>query len=79
MKMFIKRETRAGKVYAYRMLLSFKTLVTFKIFYFTPVNCVRCGAVFVGYNSIYMSGADSGLIMEKERCFIDNRNILKVH
>ena len=79
MKMFIRRETRAGKVYAYRMLLSFKTLVTFKIFYFTPVNCVRCEAVFVGYNSIYMSSADSGLIMENERFFIDNRNILKVH
>ena len=27
-KMFMKRKTRVGKVYAYRMLLSFKTWVT---------------------------------------------------
>ena len=31
--MFIKRKTRAGKVYAYRMLPSFKTLVTYKQFF----------------------------------------------
>ena len=30
MKMFIKGKTRAGKASAYRMLLSFKTLVTYK-------------------------------------------------
>ena len=29
--MFIKRETRAGKTYAYRMLLGFKTSVTYKL------------------------------------------------
>ena len=28
--MFIKRETRAGKTYAYRMLLGFKTSMTYK-------------------------------------------------
>ena len=28
--MFIKRKTRAGKAYAYRMLLSFKTSLTYK-------------------------------------------------
>ena len=30
MKMFIKRKTRAGKAYAYRILLSFKALVAYK-------------------------------------------------
>ena len=30
--MFIKNETRAGKAYAHRMLLSFKTLVANNIF-----------------------------------------------
>ena len=30
--MFIKRKTRAGKAYAYRMLLSFKTLLTYNFF-----------------------------------------------
>ena len=49
--MFIKRETRAGKPYAYRMLLSFKTLVAYNFFLnFTPDNCARCKAVFVGYD-----------------------------
>ena len=28
-KMFLKRNTMAGKVYAYRLFLSFKTLVTY--------------------------------------------------
>ena len=30
-KMFIKRKTRAGQAYAYRMLLGFKTSVTYKL------------------------------------------------
>ena len=33
-KMFIKRETGTGKIYAYRILLSFKMSVTL-IFFFT--------------------------------------------
>ena len=31
--MFIRRENRAGKAYVYRMLLSFKTSVTYEIFF----------------------------------------------
>ena len=56
-KMFIKK-IRAGKAYAYRM-----TSVTYNFFNFTPDNCVRCEAAFVGHNSIFagnhpMSGAN---------------------
>ena len=52
--MFIK-QTKAVNVYAYRMLLSFKTLVTYKrIFNFTLDNCVRYEAAFVGHNLIFM-------------------------
>ena len=46
-------KTRAGKAYTYRMLLSFKTSVTYKKNYVTPDNCVRCEAAFVGHNSIF--------------------------
>ena len=65
--MFIKRETRAGKAYAYRMLLSLKILVTF-----TPDNCARCEPVLVRYNSIFCRPLSdvlckySGLTMEKK-------------
>ena len=53
-KMFIKRKVWAGNVYANRMLLNYKTSVTYKnIFDFTPDNCVRCEAAFVGHNSIF--------------------------
>ena len=42
--MFIKRKTRAGKAYAYRLLLSFKTSVTYQksSFNFTPGGSVHC-------------------------------------
>ena len=50
-KRFIKRKTRAGKAYAYQMLLSFKTSVTYNdIFDFMPDNCARCEVAFVGHN-----------------------------
>ena len=50
--MFMKRIIRAEKAYTYRMLLSFKTSVTYhKKLNFAADNCVRCEAVFVGYNS----------------------------
>ena len=50
--MFVKRKTRAGKAYAHRMLLSFKTSVTYeKKINFTPDNCFRSVAAFVGHNS----------------------------
>ena len=53
--MFIKRKTRTGKAYGYRMLLSFKTSVTYKKnVNFKPDNCVRCEAAFVGHNSIFL-------------------------
>ena len=53
-KMFVKRKTRPGNDYAYRMPLSSKTSETYKNFFdFTPDNCVRCEAVFVGHNSIF--------------------------
>ena len=49
--MFIKETV---KTYAYRMLLSFKTSVTYKkIFNFTPNNFVRCEPALVGHNSIF--------------------------
>ena len=51
--MFVKRKTRAGKAYSYRMLLSFKMSVTNNFFNFTPSNCVCCEAAFVGHNSIF--------------------------
>ena len=43
-KMFIKREIRGGKTYVYRMVLSFKTSVTFDFFVTsrrTPVSVVK--------------------------------------
>ena len=37
----------------YRMLLSFKMSITYKkTFNFTPHNCARCEAAFIGHNSI---------------------------
>ena len=45
--MFIKRKTRAGKVYMYPLLLSCKTLVTYEKKFLSD-NCVCCEAVFVG-------------------------------
>ena len=51
--MFIKRRTRTGKVYAHRMLLSFKTLVSYKKMNFKSDNCVHCEAAIVQYNSIF--------------------------
>ena len=54
--MLIKRKTRAWKACAYQMLLSFKTSVTYKFFNFTPTNCVRCEAVFVGHKLIFFAG-----------------------
>ena len=52
--MFIKRKTRAGKAYAYRKPVSFKTSQLMKkSFNFTPDNCVRCEVAFVGQNSIF--------------------------
>ena len=46
--MFIKRKTKAGKGYAYRMLERFKTLVTYeKTFNFNLDNCVCCEAAIV--------------------------------
>ena len=47
MKMFMKMKTRTAKTYAYRMLLNFKTSVTY-IFLTSTDNCVRCEAPFVG-------------------------------
>ena len=52
--MFIQRKTKAVKVYAYRMLLSFNTSITYtKNFNFMPGNCDCCEAAFVGHNSIF--------------------------
>ena len=52
--MFTKIKARKGKTYAYQILLSFKSLVTYeKNFNFTPDNCVRCEAAFVGHNIIF--------------------------
>ena len=45
--MSIKRKTRAGKAYAYRMLSSFEMLVAY------VGSCVHCEAVFVRYNAIF--------------------------
>lgn len=44
---------RAGKVYAYRILLSFKTSVTSNFFNFRQDNCVRCETVFLRHNSVF--------------------------
>ena len=53
-KIFAKINTRAGRTYAYRMLVSFKTLVTYKkVFNFTPNNFVRSEAAFVWRGSIF--------------------------
>ena len=60
--MSIKRKTRAGKAYAYQMLLSFEMLVAY------VGSCVHCEAVFVGYNSIFC---------RKKKSFINSRFILK--
>ena len=50
--MFMKRKSRPGKVYAYRMLVSFKTSVTYeKKNNFTLDNYVRSPAAFVGHDS----------------------------
>ena len=50
-KMFIKKHYRLMQ---YRMLLSFKMSITYKkTFNFTPDNCVRCEAAFIGHNSIF--------------------------
>ena len=51
--MLIKGKTRAGKVYSYRILVSFKTSLTYNFFCFTPDNCVCCEAAFVGHSSIF--------------------------
>ena len=52
--MFVKRKTRVEKAYAYGMLLSFKTSVTYNFLKnFTPDNCARCEAAFVGHNSTF--------------------------
>ena len=53
LKIFIKRKTRAEKAYLSRMLLSYKTSITYNFFNFTPENCVHYEAVFVGHNSIF--------------------------
>ena len=60
--MFILRKTRVGKAYAYQMLLSFKTSVIYKLFFFnfTPDNCVSCDAAVVGHNSIFLRALSDG-------------------
>ena len=77
----MKRETRTGKTYAYRTLLSFKTSLAYYFFNFTLDNGVRCEAIFVGYNSIPNIVRCPVLILRpdygKEGCFINNRLILK--
>ena len=54
--MFIKRKARAQNTYVYRMLVSFKILVTHN-FFFTVMtdNCVLCETAFVGHNSFFLS------------------------
>ena len=45
---------RAGKAYAYRMLFSFNTSVTYrKKFNFTPENCVRFEAAFIDMTRVF--------------------------
>ena len=51
--MFMKRKTRAGQVYAYRVLLIFKTSVTYTKNNFPQGNYVRCEETLVGHNSIF--------------------------
>ena len=46
--MFIKRETRAGKVYAYQMPLSFKMLV---VFFFFLTSCQTTVSVVKQFSS----------------------------
>ena len=51
--MFIK-QNKAVNTYAYRMLLSFKTSVTYiNFFNFKPDISVRCEAAFVRHHSIF--------------------------
>ena len=78
--MFVKRKTRAGKAYAYGMLVSFKTSVTDNFFFnFTPDNFVRSEAAFVVHNSIYYRTLSnvwckcSGLIIKINICKINER------
>ena len=52
-EMLIKGKTRAGKVYSHRILVSFKTSLTYNFFCFTSGNCVCCEAAFVGHSSIF--------------------------
>ena len=55
-KIFIKRKTRAGNAYAYRMLEFQDETWVFLEFYFTPDNRVLCEAPLVRYNSIFFAG-----------------------
>ena len=50
--MFIKKP-KPVKAYAYRMILSFKTSVTYKKKHLHAEQFVRCEAAFVGHNSIF--------------------------
>ena len=73
--MFIKRENRTGKAYAYQIILSFKKLVAYNFFYnFTPDNCVSCKAVVVGYDSMPDIVRCLVLIFSPDD-FINNRRI----
>ena len=57
-------KTRDVKTYDYRMLLSFKTLVTYKCFFnFLPGNCIRCEASFVRHNLIFLLGIVRCLVL----------------
>ena len=55
--MFIKRKTRLGKAYAYRMILSFKTLVTFMKFW-TTVPVVKQLPSYIFTEHCPMPGAN---------------------
>ena len=48
-----KEKNRAEKAYSYRMVVSFKTSVTYikNFFNFMPDSCVLYKAAFVGYKS----------------------------
>ena len=56
--MFMKRKTRKPEnAYAYRMLLSFKTSVTYiKKNLLHAESCVHCEAVFIVHDSIFLPG-----------------------
>ena len=56
--MFMKRKTRKPEnAYAYRMLLSFKTSVTYiKKNLLHAESCVHCEAVFIVHDSIFFAG-----------------------